>query len=203
MSKKTLNLSIANSLPIPLELIERRIYLVRGQKVMFDFDLAELYKVPTKVLNQAIKRNLKRFPEDFMFQLSLDELNSLNSNRSQIVTGSQKHRDPRSLPRVFTEHGVAMLSSVLNSDHSVQMNILIIRAFIQLRQLLATHKDLAVKMEKLERTQKDQGYLISLVASEIKNFGKKVDRKFKRLLKERSSKQKIGFRTEEYINKPE
>jgi hypothetical protein len=195
------NLSIINALPIPLELIERRIYLVRGQKVMFDFDLAELYQVATKRLNEAVKRNLTRFPEDFMFQLTSDELENW---RSQFATSNPALKmGLRRPPYVFTEHGVAMLSSVLNSDHAVQMNILIIRAFIQLRQLLATHKDLAVKMEKLERTQKDQGYLISLVASDIKNFGKKVDRKFKRLLKERRSKQKIGFRTEEYINKPE
>src|SRR5713101_363960 len=100
----------AVNLPIPLELIERRIYVIRGQKVMLDSDLAELYRVPTKAFNQAVKRNHDRFPEDFMFRLSSDEL-----NRSQFVTGSQKHRDPRNLPYAFTELGVAMLSSVLSS----------------------------------------------------------------------------------------
>ena len=98
-------------LPVPVEVIERRIYLIRGHKVMLDRDLAELYDVPTKALNQAVSRNRERFPEDFMFRLSREEVGALN--RSQFVTGSQKHRDPRYPPYAFTEHGVAMLSSVL------------------------------------------------------------------------------------------
>lgn len=117
-------LSITNILPVPAELIERRIYVIRGQKVMFNFDLAELYKVSTKALNQAIKRNLQRFPEDFMFQLTKEELENW---RSQFVTSNSALKmGLRRPPYVFTEHGVAMLSSVLNSDHAVQMNILII-----------------------------------------------------------------------------
>ena len=103
------------NLPVPLERIERRIYFIRGLKVMLDADLAELYQVPTKAFNQAVKRKLKRFPEDFMCRLSRQEL-----NRSQIVTGSQKHRDPRNAPYAFTELGVAMLSSVLSSNRAVQ-----------------------------------------------------------------------------------
>jgi hypothetical protein len=106
-----------DQLPIAVELIERHIFLIRGQKIMLDSDLAELYQVPTKAFNQAVKRNLGRFPSDFMFQLCAEEMELLD--RSQIVTGSQKHRDPRYLPYAFTEHGVAMLSAVLRSDRAV------------------------------------------------------------------------------------
>jgi hypothetical protein len=101
----------ADRLPVPVEMIARRIYSIRGQKVMLDSDLAELYQVATKALNQAVKRNLERFPADFMFQLTSNELDAVN--RSQIVTGSQKHRDPRLRPYAFTELGVAMLSSAI------------------------------------------------------------------------------------------
>ena len=102
--------SADNNLPVPIQLIERRIYLIRGQKVMLDRDLAELYQVQTKALNQAVRRNAERFPSDFMFQLSAKEVVELN--RSQFVTGSQKHRDPRSRPFAFTEQGVACSSAI-------------------------------------------------------------------------------------------
>ena len=131
---------------VPVEVIERRILLIRGHKVMLDSHLAELYEVPTRALNQAVKRNIDRFPEDFMFRLTTEE-----ANRSQIVTGSQKHRDPRSLPYAFPEQGVAMLSSVLKSARAVQVNIAIMRAFVRLRQILATHKELAEKLTEMER----------------------------------------------------
>jgi hypothetical protein len=147
-------------LPVPVEVIERRIYLIRGQKVMLDSDLAALYQVPTKRLNEQVRRNRSRFPEDFMFQLSGDETESL---RSQIATSKAGPGGRRYLPYVFTEHGVAMLSSVLNSERAVQMNILIIRAFIQLREILATHKDLACKIEELERRQQVQAADIAAV----------------------------------------
>ena len=137
---------------LPAEAIERRIVLVRGQKVMLDSALAELYQVPTKVLNQAVKRNLDRFPPDFMFRLTPEEL-----NQSQFVTGSQKHRDPRLLPYAFTEQGVAMLSSVLKSVRAVQVNIAIMRTFVRLRQLLETHRDLADKLQEME-TKYDQQF---------------------------------------------
>ena len=123
-------------------------WVVRGEKVMLDADLAMLYDVPTKALNQAVKRNLKRFPADFMFQLTREEVETLNL--SQFVTGSQKHRDPRYPPYAFTEHGVAMLSSVLNSDRAIEVNILIMRAFGRLREMVASHKDLAWKLDALE-----------------------------------------------------
>ena len=136
--------------------IERRILLVRGQKVMLDSDLAELYGVQTKTLNQAVKRNLDRFPEDFMFQLTLVEVEGLRcqigtSNlRSQIVT-SNRRGGRRYSPYVFTEHGVAMLSSVLKSKRAVQVNIAIMRAFVKLREVVGSHKDLAAKLGELER----------------------------------------------------
>jgi hypothetical protein len=140
------------SLPeaVPAEFIERKIYLIRGCKVMLDSDLAELYEVPTKALNQAVRRNLDRFPPDFMFQLNNEELENL---RSQSVTSSSSHGGRRNAPYAFTEHGVAMLSSVLASKRAVALNILIIRAFVRLREYLATHKELAQKLEDIERTQ--------------------------------------------------
>jgi len=125
----------AGRLLVPVEVIARRIYLIRGRKVMLDFDLAELYEVPTRVLNQAVRRNLSRFPEDFMFRLTKEEAQSL---RSQSVTGSQKHRDPRAHPYAFTEQGVAMLSSVLKSERAVEVNIAIMRTFAQLRRRART-----------------------------------------------------------------
>lgn len=131
---------------IPVEIIERKIYLIRGQKVMLSTDLAELYGVPPKVLNQAVKRNIERFPDDFMFQLSREEFTSL---KSQIVT--LKIHSPRAAPYAFTEQGVAMLSSVLRSKRAVQVNIAIMRAFVRLREILATHKDLARKLEDMEK----------------------------------------------------
>ena len=134
---------------IPLESIQQRIYLIRGHKVMLDSDLAELYDVSTKVLNQGVRRNLDRFPEDFMFRLNGKEVDALN--RSQIVTGSQRHRDPRYPPYAFTQEGVAMLSGVLRSQRAVQVNILIVRAFVRLREVLATHEDPAQKLEELEK----------------------------------------------------
>ena len=128
-------------------MIERRIYLIRGQKVMLDTDLAMLYHVPTFRLNEAVKRNRQRFPKDFMFQLSKTEAESLTSHFAMSKSGRGGRR---TVPYAFTELGVAMLSSVLNSERAVQMNILIMRAFVKLRDMLASHKDLATRMEKLE-----------------------------------------------------
>jgi hypothetical protein len=134
---------------VPAERIEQQILLLRGQNVMLDMDLAELYGVQTKVLNQAVKRNVRRFPEDFMFRLTPEETRELN--RSQSVTGSQKHRDPRYPPYAFAEQGVAMLSSVLNSDQAIDVNVAIIRSFVRLRKMLSSHKDLARKLAGLEK----------------------------------------------------
>jgi hypothetical protein len=144
MSKKS------KASPLPVERIERRIYLIRGQKVMLDADLAELYGVETRALNQAVTRNSERFPEDFMIRLSPEEAEQLN--RSQFVIGSQKHRDPRYPPRAFTQEGVAMLSGVLRSKQAVQANIAIMRAFVRFREMLAAHKDLARKLDEMEKS---------------------------------------------------
>lgn len=134
---------------VPAERIERHILLVRGEKVMLDSDLAELYEVETRALVQAVKRNLARFPDDFMFQLSAEEETFL---RSQIVISKTPGRGGRRYrPYAFTEHGVAMLSSVLNSPRAVQVNIEIMRAFSRLRRILASHVELARKIARLEK----------------------------------------------------
>ncbi len=138
----------ALELSAPVEVVERKIYFIRGQKVMRDSDLAHLYQVQTKALNLAVKRNVTRFPDDFMFQLTKEEDESL---RFQSETSNRGRGGRRYLPYVFTEHGVAMLSSVLGSERAVQMNIVVIRAFIKLREILATHHDLAQRLENLER----------------------------------------------------
>jgi hypothetical protein len=141
-----------STLPISPQLIERRIFVIRGHKVMLDSDLAELYEVPTKRLNEAVARNRSRFPDDFMVELTDEETDAL---RSQIST-SKGRGGRRYNPYVFTEQGVAMLSSVLRSDRAVQVNIAIVRAFVRLRELSATHADLARKLEDLERKYDQQ-----------------------------------------------
>lgn len=134
---------------VPAGRIQRAIVLIRGQRVLLDMDLAVLYGVTTKSLNQAVKRNRTRFPRDFMFRLSAAE--TIELNRSQTVTGSQKHRDPRYPPYAFTEQGVAMLSSVLRSERAVEVNIEIMRAFVRLREMLAGHAELARRLDELEK----------------------------------------------------
>jgi hypothetical protein len=176
--------SAADLLPIPVELIARRIYRVRGQKVMIDSDLAELYQVTTGNLNVAVRRNAERFPDDFMFQLTKEEHDALllQSARAKAGRGGRQ-----TAPYAFTEHGVAMLSSVLTSKRAVQMNILIIRAFVQIRELLATNKDLAARVEKLEAGQKKHASIISLLAEEIDEL---------KLLPE-PPKRRIGYKTDQ------
>ena len=150
---------------------------------MLDADLAKLYKVATKALNQAIKRNPARFPSDFMFQLTPEEAESL---RSQVVTLEKgRGRHSKYAPLAFTEHGVAMLSAVLKSPRAAQMSILIIRAFVKMRELLASHKDLAARVEKLEAAQKKHGSIIGILAEEIDEM--------KRLPE--PPKRRIGFKT--------
>lgn len=140
---------------VPVEFIERKIYLIRGHKVMLDSDLAELYQVETFNLNKAVKRNLNRFPEDFMFRLTKEETESLTFQIGMSKPTTRGGR--RSLPYVFAEQGVAMLSSVLNSDRAIAVNIAIMRAFVRFRQYLATHQELARKLEDVERTQLEHG----------------------------------------------
>jgi hypothetical protein len=129
--------------------IDHHILTIRGERVMIDVDLAELYGVPTKALNQAVRRNAARFPEDFMFRLRATEVEALN--RSQFVTGSQKHRDPRFPPYAFTEHGAIQAANVLNSARAAEMSVHVVRAFVRLREIVAAHKELAKKLDELER----------------------------------------------------
>ncbi len=134
--------------PLSSDVIERKIYLIRGKNVMFDSDLAALYQVTTKALNQAVKRNPERFPEDFMIQLTKKEAENLVS-RSQIVTLKRGHNIKYS-PYVFTEQGVAMLSSVLNSRTAILVNIQIIRTFVNLRRMATTHQELWLRIDEIE-----------------------------------------------------
>ena len=158
---------IANNLPIPASLIERRIYLIRDYEVMLDSDLAELYQIQTKAMNRAVRRNAERFPKDFMFQLTEIENESL---RCQIGTSNEGRGGRRTLAYAFTEHGVAMLSSVLHSNRAILMNIYIIRAFIQLRKMLLEHKELNSRLQKVERVQKFHGEILAGMAHDIKKL---------------------------------
>lgn len=139
--------------------IDSKIYLIRGEKVMLDYDLAELYQVPTKRLNEQVRRNLKRFPPDFYFPLSIQEVTAL---RSQFATSSS-WGGQRYLPQAFTEQGIAMLSSVLNSDRAIEVNIAIMRAFVKLRQVLSTDQSLEKKIAVLE-SKYDQKFKIVFTA---------------------------------------
>lgn len=134
---------------VPIEVIEKKILLIGGQKVMLDSDLAALYGVTTKRLNEQVRRNLKRFPADFMYQLSQEEFESLRSHSATLKAGRGKHR--KYLPYAFTEQGIAMLSSILNSDRAIDVNIQIMRAFVKLREMMSSHKDLTRKLTELEK----------------------------------------------------
>ena len=139
------------ALVMPQEVIENKIFLVRGKKVMFDRDLAVLYGVETKFLNRAVKRNIERFPEDFMFQLSKEELASLRFHFGTSTRGGRRY-----LPYAFTENGVAMLSSVLNSERAIHVNIQIMRTFTKLREMLASNKELAKRLDEMEKKYDSQ-----------------------------------------------
>ncbi len=178
---KTQTKSLARRTPIAVEVIQRRIYLVRGQKVMTDADLAKLYQVETKLLNRAVQRNAGRFPEDFMFRLTAEEAESL---KCQIGTSKVGRGGRRYLPFVFTENGVVMLSAVLNSERAIQMNILVVRAFVKLREMLASHKDLAHKMIDLERQQRAHGQQLAAVHTMVRRL----------MEPPRSRKRPIGFK---------
>lgn len=157
-----------NTLPQPVESL---IHIIRGQKVMLDSDLARLYEVPTKRLNEAVKRNRSRFPARFMFELTPAEARAL---RSQFATASK--RNVRYQPLAFTEHGVVMLSSVLNSDRAIQMGILVVEAFVRMRELIATNRDIAARVEKLERSQERTGSVIEVLVEDIDQLGQKIER---------------------------
>lgn len=155
--------------------ISKKIYFIRGHRVMLDSDLAELYEVPPKRLNEQVRRNINRFPEDFMFQLTENEYESLRSQIATLEKGRGKHR--KYLPLVFTEQGVAMLSSVLHSERAVQVNIAIMRAFVNLRELLETHKDLAKKLNQLERKYDHQFKVVFDAIRQLMAVGSPVSQK--------------------------
>jgi len=169
------------------ETIINKIFFIRGHKVMMDRDLAELYGVDTRTLNQSVKRNLKRFPEDFMFQMTPQELKNW---KSQIVISNVEKMGLRKPPFVFTEQGVAMLSSVLNSDRAISVNIQIIRVFTKMRTLLESHKEILKKLDTLERKDIEQDDNISLIFEYLKQLeqSKQEETAFK-------ERKRIGFKT--------
>ena len=174
-----------DKLILPDEAVISKIYLIRGEKVMVDSDLAELFGVETRRLNEQVKRNIERFPEDFMFQLTEAEFANL---KSQIATSSWGGR--RTLPYVFTEHGVLMLSSVLNSDLAIKVNIQIMRGYSKIRNMLATHKDLLLKFEQLELKLADHDNKIILILEYIKQF-----EQIKQQQSEQPKRKRIGYKT--------
>ncbi len=169
---------------IPVERIEQQIFVIRRQKVMLDSHLALLYGVPTKRLNEQVRRNISRFPDDFMFQLTEDEYELL---RSQNATSRSGSGGRRYLPLAFTEQGVAMLSTVLNSERAIQVNIAIMRAFVKLREILSTHRDLAQKLEELERKYETHDRQIKSIFEAIRQL----------MLPPEKPKRQIGFKIEE------
>ncbi len=166
---------------VPMEKITSKIYLIRGQKVMLDRDLATLYCVETKVLKQAVRRNIKRFPLDFMFELTKEELKNW---RSQFVTSNSIKMGLRHLPMAFTEQGVAMLSSVLKSDRAVEVNIQIMRVFVKLRQLFLDNKDIRKELEELKQITDERFQIVFETLDQLINI-------------ENTEKKKIGFTVKE------
>jgi hypothetical protein len=162
------------SLTIPDEMIMNKIYFIRGHKVMLDKDLAELYGVETKVFNQAVKRNLKRFPSDFMFELTQKEFDSL---RSQIVTSKVGRGGTRYLPMVFTEQGVAMLASILNSDKAININIQIVRVFTRVRQMLFDNTELRLAIEEIRKKTDNNTKNIEIVFQYLDELIEKKENK--------------------------
>ena len=171
----------SKELPIPVERIEKAILLVRGQKVMLDKDLAVLYGAETRVLNQAVRRNIKRFPLDFMFELTREEIMRI----SQIVISSEIKYSRR--VHAFTEQGVAMLSSVLNSERAIEVNIAIMRVFVRLREMMGTHKELAFKLVELEERLEGHDEQIRSIFEAIRQL----------MMPPEPTKKKIGF-----VNEP-
>jgi len=172
-----------NALAIPDEVLMGKIFLIRSQKIMIDSDLSELYGVETRRLNEQVKRNISRFPEDFMFQLSEDEFTNL---KSQIATSSWGGR--RKLPYVFTEHGVLMLSSVLNSDRAIKVNIQIMRIYVRIREMMMLNKDILQRLESIERKLDGQDNQIMIVFEYLNQFEQTKQQKL-----EQKNRPKIGY----------
>jgi hypothetical protein len=175
----------STSVTIPDEMLMSKIYVIRGQKVMLDEDLAELYGVETKRLNEQVKRNIDRFPGDFMFQLSQEELLNL---RSQNATSSWGGRRTRAF--AFAEHGVLMLSSVLNSDRAIKVNIQIMRVYVRIREMVMLNKDILLRLEGIEDKLADHDDKIILLFDYIRSF-----EKLKQQELDRKKRPKIGFKS--------
>ncbi len=182
-----------------IQSIQNRIYELRGERVMLDFDLAQLYEVETKALNQAVKRNIKRFPKDFMFRLSVAEWQAMRSQsvtaskstsmRSQSVTALQNKRNTSVTPYAFTEQGVAMLSGILNSDKAINMNIAIMRAFVEIRKVLLQQNDLKVQLKEIKERLGDHDAQLNQIYDAMENLldEKAAERKWE-------ERERIGFK---------
>jgi hypothetical protein len=180
--------------------IQNRIYEIRGERVLLDFDLAALYEVPTKVLNQAVKRNIKRFPKDFMFRLTSEEWHEVwsqfvttseeqTSMRSQIVTASQGKRNTKTTPYAFTEQGVAMLSGILNSDKAIAMNVAIMRAFVEIRRILIQETDLRTQLKEIRERLGEHDTQLNAIYDAMENLldEKAAQKKFE-------ERRRVGFK---------
>jgi hypothetical protein len=178
-----------NEMMIPEEIILGKIYLIREQKVMLDMDLAELYGVETKQLKRAVRRNVSRFPLDFMFELTPDELANW---RSQFGTSNREKMGLRIPPFAFSEHGVLMIASVLNSERAVQVNIQIVRVFTRMRQLLESHTEILRKLEQIQKKDLDQDRQILLIFKYLKQL-----EQAKKQQDDQANRNKIGFRQDD------
>ena len=165
---------------IPIEIIEKKIYLIRNQRVMLDSDIAELYGVTTKRFNEQVKRNIERFPEDFMFKLTDEEYKIL---RSQFATSNIIHGGRRYTPYVFTEHGAIMAATILNSSKAVEMSIFVVRAFVKLREITSGNKELAQKLNELEKKYEKHDKDIKAIIDAIRQL----------MTSPEKTKRKIGF----------
>jgi hypothetical protein len=174
------------SIAIPDEVVMSKIYVIRNEKVMLDRDLANLYGVNTKVLKQSVKRNISRFPSDFMFKMSEKEFEVW---RKEFVTTSEDKKGLRYAPFCFTEKGVAMLSSILKSDRAINVNIQIIRIFTKMRALLSTHKEILLKLEQIEKKDIEQDQKIMLIFEYLKQLEKAKQKEL-----EQKTRPKIGFK---------
>jgi phage regulator Rha-like protein len=165
---------------VPIEIIESKIYLIRNQRVMLDSDIAELYGVTTKRFNEQVKRNIERFPEDFMFKLTDEEYKIL---RSQFATSNIIHGGRRYTPYVFTEHGAIMAATILNSSKAVEMSIFVVRAFVKLREITSGNKELAQKLNELEKKYEKHDKDIKAIIDAIRQL----------MTSPEKTKRKIGF----------
>lgn len=187
--KTVFNYFCVKPVPMEISLLQQKIFDIRGHKVMLDFDLAELYETETKRLKESVRRNKSRFPPDFMFELTKEELTSL---RTQFAT-SNKRGGTRYLPFAFTEQGVAMLSGVLNSEKAIQMNIAIMRAFVEIRRFALNYKDLAVQINEIRKTVSSHSEQLNQIYDAFENM---MEEKQDKLEEKRqwAKRERIGFK---------